>query len=144
MIYEGSNEKEAYFSGLFYLDNNSLIEEYSHTTILASKPHQKAYLKKIKKFAFESNEYPNFLKIPNFSENIKIASSGLNSFAIVTNSGKVFAYGPENMNKECLGREDMNSPEIPFFKGIDPVIGICCGPFHTIAYTQENKVYTWG
>jgi alpha-tubulin suppressor-like RCC1 family protein len=109
--------------------------------------HQKAYLKGFKTFHFNQKEFPNFVKIPNINENIRTASCGSNIIAIVTFSGKVYTYGPEDLSKACLGREDLKNNQIKLFDGSNPskkIIGISCGPFHTIAYSVDNKVYSWG
>lgn len=142
-------EKEPYFSGVFYLDNVTTIEEYTQSIQRAEplKMQQRGYLKKLNKFAYNSKEFPNFIKIIPRSERIRTASCGSNMVALVTQKGKVYTWGPENINKACLGKEDVKTLEIPIFKGTNPgnkVAGISCGPFHMIAYTFDNKVYTWG
>jgi len=71
--------------------------------------------------------------------------------AVSTDEGEVFTFGGggKHFNKGALGVGDTEDSLLPkkvptFGFGKISVIDICCGGYHTLALTNDRRIYSWG
>lgn len=71
-------------------------------------------------------------------------SLGENHSACVMEDGQLFVWGSGSFGKLGLGDDNENKLSPVPLKYGSLFRSVCCGPFHTVASTQEGSVVTWG
>ena len=90
-----------------------------------------------------TNAYTNFQKVDNIDEPVAFVATGFSHSGLVTDSGKLYMFGPGGNNRLGFGNNE-NYPKPTLKPLLQAIRMLACGGEFTVVLDTDGIVYTWG